>query len=178
MPCRIGSRNGSSGVPITPFHFGAGAAFHAAAPRRVSFLAFCAANCVIDCETIYNFLLGRLPLHRFLHTFVGATLVALSMVLLFVALRAVAARHELQNSFGWQQLKFSAVALGAALGTHSHVFLDGIMHPDVRPFAPWSDNNPFFRLVTLQVLHLGCLLAGAIGVAAIYLRQKFSRGTA
>ena len=35
-------------MPITPFHFGPGAALHVLAPRHVSFLAFCAANVVID----------------------------------------------------------------------------------------------------------------------------------
>jgi len=59
-------------LPITPFHFGVGAAFHAADPRRVSFLSFCVVNCVIDCETVWNFLRGAYPLHRFLHTFLGA----------------------------------------------------------------------------------------------------------
>jgi membrane-bound metal-dependent hydrolase YbcI (DUF457 family) len=158
-------------VPITPFHFGAGAALHAAAPRRVSFLAFCAANCITDCETIFNVLSGRFPLHRFLHTFVGATVVALATVGLFVALRALAARIELPNGFHWQQLGTAPVTLGAALGAYTHIVLDGIMHADLRPFAPWSDDNPFYRLVSLGVLHLGCLVAGGIGALAIYLRD-------
>jgi len=158
-------------VPITPFHFGAGAVLHAAAPRQVSFLAFCAANCITDCETIYNVLSNRFPLHRFLHTFVGATLVALATVGLFVALRALAGRIEVPNRFDWQRLTIAAVAIGAALGTYSHIVLDGIMHADVRPFAPWSDGNPFYRLVPLGALHIGCLVAGGLGVLVIFLRD-------
>jgi membrane-bound metal-dependent hydrolase YbcI (DUF457 family) len=29
-----------------------------------------------------------------------------------------------------------AVALGALTGTYSHVLLDSMMHPDMKPFAP------------------------------------------
>jgi hypothetical protein len=159
-------------VPITPFHFGAGAALHGVVPRHVSFLAFCAANCITDCETIYNVLSGRFPLHRFLHTFLGATLVALATVGMFAALRAVASRIALPNNFGWQQLRTTSIAIGASLGTYSHVVLDGIMHADVRPFAPWQDHNPFHHLVSLQVLHVGCLLAGGLGILAVFLRQN------
>jgi membrane-bound metal-dependent hydrolase YbcI (DUF457 family) len=162
-------------VPVTPFHFGAGAALHAAAPRQVSLLAFCGANCLMDLETIYNVLAGRFPLHRFLHTFAGATLVAVATVGLFAALRSVAGRIRLPNHFDWQQLRMVAVAIGASLGVYSHVVLDGIMHADVRPFAPWSDDNPFYRLVSLQILHIGCLAAGGLGLVAIWLQRDERR---
>jgi membrane-bound metal-dependent hydrolase YbcI (DUF457 family) len=165
-------------VPITPFHFGAGAAFHAVAPRRVSFLAFCLANCITDCEPVVNLLRGALPLHRFLHTFVGATLVAGATVGLFAGLRTLAARRAVPDPFEWQKLGIAAVALGAALGTFSHIVLDGIMHADVRPFAPWSEANPFYRMVSPGSLHIGCLVAGAFGVAAFFLRQTFGKSEA
>jgi membrane-bound metal-dependent hydrolase YbcI (DUF457 family) len=31
-----------------------------------------------------------------------------------------------------------AVLVGAPVGGLSHSLLDGLMHPDVRPFAPWA----------------------------------------
>jgi hypothetical protein len=64
-------------MPITPFHFGPGAAIHAAAPRYVSFLAFCAANVLMDIEPMYYILTRQYPLHRFFHTYVGAAIVAI-----------------------------------------------------------------------------------------------------
>ena len=45
-------------MPITPFHFGPGAALHAISPRHVSFLAFCAANVLTDLESLYFLLLA------------------------------------------------------------------------------------------------------------------------
>ena len=40
---------------------------------RADGLAFCAANVVTDLESLYFLLTGQFPLHRFLHTYVGAT---------------------------------------------------------------------------------------------------------
>ncbi len=160
-------------MPVTPFHFGPGVLFHAAAPRRVSFIAFVAANCITDCESIYHILSGHFPVHRFLHTFVGAALVAAMAVALFVALRRLARSIALPNWFEWQQLTLVPVIVGALLGSYSHVVLDGIMHADMRPFAPWSDENPFLRLVPLSVLHWGCIFSAvAGGLLLLTLRKR------
>jgi len=164
-------------VPITPFHFGVGAALHAVDPRRVSFLSFCLANCIVDCEPVYNILRGAYPLHRFLHTFLGATLVAAATVGLFLGARRFAAKWDVPNPFGWRSLSVEAVAIGALLGTYTHIVLDGIMHPDVRPFAPWSDSNLFYAFASVGWLHLVCLLAGAFGIGVIALRERLSSGT-
>jgi hypothetical protein len=61
-------------MPVTPFHFGPGAAIHAAAPRYVSFIAFCAANILMDIEPLYYMLRQQYPLHRFFRTYIGASL--------------------------------------------------------------------------------------------------------
>ena len=54
-------------MPITPFHFGPGGVIHALAPKQVSFIAFCAANVLIDVEPLYFMLTHQYPLHRFFH---------------------------------------------------------------------------------------------------------------
>ena len=151
-------------MPITPFHFGPGVLFHSAAPPRVSFLAFVAANGITDVESIYNVLAGNFPVHRFLHTFVGAALVTGLTVALFIATRRGARSVSLPNWFQWQQLSLSAVMLGAALGAFSHIVLDGIMHADMHPLAPWSAANPFLHLVSLSTLHWACIISGIAGV--------------
>jgi membrane-bound metal-dependent hydrolase YbcI (DUF457 family) len=157
-------------VPITPFHFGPGAAIHSAAPRYVSFLSFCTANVLIDVEPLYYMLTGQFHLHRFLHTYVGATLVAIATVLLFLGVRRV---PVLPNVFQWRQLSTRAVALGAFLGTYSHIVLDSVMHADIRPLAPFSDANALLGVVSLRALHLSCVIAGAVGVAVVLARTAF-----
>jgi len=120
-------------MPFTPFHFGAGAAVHAASPRRVSFLAFCVANVITDVEPLYYSLHHRWPVHRILHTFVGANLSAAATLLLFVVALRLAQRVRLPDLFGWQSLRPWPVATGAWLGTYSHIVLDGLNHRDMRP---------------------------------------------
>ena len=158
-------------MPITPFHFGPGAAIHAVAPKHVSFLAFCTANVLIDIEPLYYMLTHQERLHRFFHTYVGASLVALATVALFVACRWFAGRLWLPNLFRWQSLSLLAVALGAAAGTYSHIVLDSVMHSDITPFAPFSDANPLFRVISLPALHWLCLGSGAVALLILGVRQ-------
>lgn len=74
-------------MPITPFHFGPGAALHAGAPRHVSFLAFFSANVLIDLESFINFTYGFEPVHAFFHTYVGASIVVAFIAAVFAGLR-------------------------------------------------------------------------------------------
>jgi membrane-bound metal-dependent hydrolase YbcI (DUF457 family) len=162
-------------MPFTPFHFGPGAALHALAPRKISFLAFCVANVLIDVEPLYFMLTSQDHLHRFLHTYVGATLVVVGTPALFVCARWFAARACLPNWFGWRELGLLPVVLGAAAGSYSHVFLDSIMHDDITPFAPFSDANPLLRIISLDDLHLSCLAAGLVAIAVLGIRHALRK---
>lgn len=86
-------------MPITPFHVGPGLALHSAAPRAVSFIAFCVAN----------------------------------------------------------------------------VLVDSVMHADMAPFAPLSSSAPLWLLVSLEALHLFCLVSGLLGLAMLGLRWFVGR---
>jgi membrane-bound metal-dependent hydrolase YbcI (DUF457 family) len=133
----------------------------------VSFLAFCAANILIDVEPLYYMIAGQFPLHRFFHTYIGATLVASATLLLFLSARRIAL---LPDVFQWKQLGTGAIAVGAFLGSYSHIVLDSIMHADIRPLAPFSGTNPLLGIISLRALHLFCLIAGAVGVAVVVVR--------
>jgi membrane-bound metal-dependent hydrolase YbcI (DUF457 family) len=165
-------------VPFTPFHFGPGAALHAVAPRHVSFLAFCAANVLIDVESLYNLVNHQHPVHAFFHTYVGATLVLLATVLLFVALRTVAPVLHVPNFFRWREATLWQVTIGAALGAYSHVVLDSLMHRDIQPLAPVSASNVLLGAVSLDALHWGCVIAGALGLALVGVRKVAGAGSA
>ncbi|TXI72431.1 MAG: hypothetical protein E6Q43_06620 [Dokdonella sp.] len=158
-------------MPFTPFHFGPGAALHAIAPRQVSFLAFCTSNVLIDLESLYNLVNHRHPVHAFLHTYVGATLMVLATVVLFGALRAVAPLLRLPNPFCWQELTRRQILLGATLGAYSHVLLDSLMHHDLEPLAPLSRTNLLLNVVPLDALHWACVVAGLLGLAIIGVRK-------
>lgn len=161
-------------MPFTPFHFGAGAALHALAPRHVSFLAFCAANVLIDVESLVNLVGRRHPVHAFFHTYVGATLVIVATVALFAAARHWAQRLRWPDPLQWQSLSKCQVVFGAAFGAYTHVLLDSVMHSDIQPLAPFSTANPLLLALSLDALHLGCLLLGVAGALVVGVRWWWS----
>lgn len=161
-------------MPITPFHFGPAAAIHSFAPKHVSFLAFCAANVLIDIEPLYYMLTAQYPLHRFFHTYIGASIIVLATGgLFFAALKLASVAKRLPNFFGWQDLKALPIWLGAAIGSYSHIALDSVMHSDIVPYAPFSEHNSLYRFVTLGELHAFCLLAGVVGIVILGIRRLF-----
>ncbi len=158
-------------MPFTPFHFGPGAAFYALAPRHVSFLAFCAANVLIDIEPLYFLLTDQYPLHRFFHTYVGATVIFASTVFLFTLPQKSKYVTSVLHLLRWQFPSLQKVATGTALGSYSHIVLDSLMHPDIRPFAPMGDANPLFQAVSVSNLHWACLAAGVVGLLILGVRK-------
>ncbi len=164
-------------MPITPFHFGPGAAIHALAPKQVSFLAFCVSNILIDIEPLYFMLTDQYPLHRFFHTLIGASLIVIMTVALFIGMRAFTQRFWLPNLFQWQELGIFAITIGAILGSYSHIVLDSFMHSDIAPFAPFSDINPLLQVISLNTLHWGCIAAGVLGIIILAIRHLRSKNT-
>ncbi|MES2945861.1 MAG: hypothetical protein V4772_23585 [Pseudomonadota bacterium] len=158
-------------MPFTPFHFGPGGVIHAVAPRQVSFIAFVAANVLMDIEPLYYMLTRQDHLHRFFHTYIGATLIAGATVLLFMLARKLASRLWLPDLFDWQSLKLPQVIAGAAAGSYSHIVLDSVMHADIRPLAPFSQANWLYLLVPIDVLHEFCLWAGVAAVGLLAARK-------
>jgi len=162
-------------MPFTPFHFGPGAVFYAVVPKHVSFLAFCVANVIIDVEPLYFMATQQFPLHRFFHTYVGASIILLLTITLFLGVLRLALVVPLPNVFGWKQLTIRPVVVGAALGSYSHIVLDSFMHSDIRPFAPFSEVNPLLLTVSLSTLHWSCFVAGIVGLIIMGIRKMFSQ---
>ena len=162
-------------MPVTPFHFGPGLLLHAIAPRRVSFMAFCAANVAIDVESLVNLVRGIDPVHAFFHSVVGATLAGVATAAAMLGAWVLGRRLRLPNLFGWLDLTPAAIAAGSLLGAWSHVVLDAIMHPDLRPFAPFDPANPLLHAVSLGLLHGGCVAAAGLGMLLLALRRLRDR---
>jgi hypothetical protein len=162
-------------MPVTPFHLGPGAAIHAVAPRHVSFLAFCLANAVVDLEPLYFLLTDQTPLHRFLHTGIGATVAWGVTCLLFAVAIRLAPRLRLPNWFQWQALNKVQVAVGAALGAYSHIAIDSFVHPEMAPWWPVMNSNPYYNAVSPTTVHWSCVGAAIVAVVLIGVRAYIQR---
>ena len=158
-------------MPFTPFHLEPALAVKAAAPRYFSFLTFGLTQVVIDSEAAFYILTSGWPVHRLLHTYLGATLVAVITVVLVE--RAIRLWNRLAATDRGRILRIEpriplvAAVSGALTGGYSHVLLDSIMHSDVRPFAPWSDANALLHLTSAGRLVLACVILGFLGAAAL-----------
>lgn len=156
-------------MPITPFHFGPGVFLKGMSPKYFDLRVFFVSQIVMDTETAWNIVKGNERLHTTFHTYLGSLgVVAITLALLFTY-------RKLMMKFwpnGFRKTDLNASILrssfiipfsSALIGAWSHVFLDSIMHADMRPFNPLSDVNPMLESLSLQTLHLGCLISGAVG---------------
>lgn len=64
-------------MPITPFHLGPAAAVKALIPGHFSLTVFAFVQVPIDLEPLFYMAVDANPLHRFMHTFAGASLAAI-----------------------------------------------------------------------------------------------------
>ena len=158
-------------MPFTPFHFGPASLVKAVVPGYFSISAFMLVQVVIDIESLYNMIHDRYPVHSYLHSYVGSTIVALLVMVscaLFVSLvlanwnkyhgRSPDSRLNVGSTITWK-----SAAFGAFIGAYSHVALDSIMHSDIHPYWPFSDLNHLYLVVSVPVLHLVCFVFGAVG---------------
>ena len=170
-------------MPFTPLHFGPGFALKSLGGRWFSVTVFCFAQILIDLEPAWFMLAGDDHIHRFLHTYVGATLAGLAAA---VAKPACEYALRLWNSrlspaqARWlgapAAISWTAALCGGLLGGWSHVLLDSLMHADMRPLSPWDERNALLFAVHLDTLYLGCVLAGVAGVGLLLFQRARKRG--
>ena len=157
----------------------------AAANMHFSFLVFGFTQVVIDTEPLYYMVQGLWPIHRFFHTYLGATLIAIFAVTIGRPLLALVIRlwnrllvPSLRTRLSMEPwIPFTAAVSGALFGGYSHVLLDSVMHSDVRPFAPWSDSNGMLHLMSVGHLYLFCAGFGVLGGVMLllgFVRRKIA----
>lgn len=156
-------------MPFTPFHLGPGALIKSLIPRWFSFRVFVLSQIVIDCETAWNIFNAHDRLHTFFHSYIGVNVAILITLAIAVFYSQIA--HLLVNAKDLRTNLFKppaplAVVTAAIVGGWSHVFLDSIMHSDMRPFWPLTEVNSSLELIDVGRLHLYCL-AGFVGAGIV-----------
>jgi membrane-bound metal-dependent hydrolase YbcI (DUF457 family) len=141
-------------------------------PQAVSFTAFAATQVVVDFEPLYFMLRGEYPIHRLLHTVWGGGTVGLAIGFsLWAVARPRAAAFP---SAAGAELGRAPAVLGGLIGGVSHALLDGLMHRDVHALRPLVETQWVLASGGIAALHIGCLLAGALGVALLVVRRVWS----
>jgi hypothetical protein len=163
-------------MPATPFHFGPGLLVKAAAPRQFSVAAYSVAQVVIDLESGYHLLRGDYPVHRQAHTFLMGGLIGLACGLVVSRIGAwiLRPRDVIPEAIG-AEFRMPIAVWSGIFGGIFHSVLDGIMHPDIRPFRPFTNANPLYGLVSVSTLYLFCTITGLIGAALLLAWERRSR---
>jgi hypothetical protein len=170
-------------MPFTPFHMGAALFVKPAAQKHLSLITFGIAQIIIDIEPFIGLLRGSEILHGPTHTVLGAMAIGVLVALLSPCICRPLLRRYNQEvhayKLGWlsEPLEPTRLAMwsGALLGTLSHIALDSFMHGDIRPFAPFSDANPLFHLISHDGVYQLCVILGAVGLMAWLLTKWLRR---
>lgn len=148
-------------MPFTPLHMGPGIAVKAVMQRKFSLMVFGWSQIVIDLQPLFVMITDKGELHGFSHTYIGATLIGLFCALSGKHLGELGLRiiREPQHlPISWQVSFISAF-----IGTYSHVAIDSIMHADIQPFAPFSTNSVWHGIISIDELHVWCVVSAVIG---------------
>jgi hypothetical protein len=163
-------------MPATPFHFGPGLLVKAAAPRRFSMAAYSLSQIVIDIESGYYMFHHATPVHRGAHTFALGGLIGLGCGLIVARVGAWLARpRDVVPEALAAEYRLPVAVWSGTFGGIFHSVLDGIMHSDIRPLRPFTNANPLYGLVSIEILYLFCLITGVIGAAWLLALQRRPR---
>ncbi|NOQ64767.1 MAG: hypothetical protein GQ582_09675 [Methyloprofundus sp.] len=162
-------------MPFTPFHIGPGIVVKAILQGSFSLMVFGWAQVVMDIQPLFVLVTGEGHLHGFSHTYIGATLLAVISALSGKYLAEIGLRIVGISKRDYPlKIKWWIAFLSAFIGTYSHVVLDSMMHSDVQPFFPWSQENQLLGLITVPQLHQLCLYSALVG-AIIYYSVQYLR---
>jgi membrane-bound metal-dependent hydrolase YbcI (DUF457 family) len=147
-------------MPFTPFHLGPGAVFKAIGGRHFSFMVFGGAQVLMDIEPLVRIYMESPILHGYTHTLLGALVIGSAATLTGQPIsQFVLTRLRIPH----YPLTWTASAIGAFVGTFSHVVLDAVMHADMYPWWPLSLDNELLGIISMGSLHVSCVVAGVLG---------------
>jgi membrane-bound metal-dependent hydrolase YbcI (DUF457 family) len=167
-------------MPITPFHIIAAAPIKAIIPRHFSWSIFTLTNIFIDLEPITYFIITGTPSHKFFHSILGATFLGLICALFFRKLCGNYITKWNKNlhpiDHKWFGVKNSTISLfegitGGLIGAWSHLALDSMMHPDIKPFWPFSFSNSLLLLMSPNSILYLCFGLLSLGVIIFVIKK-------
>jgi hypothetical protein len=149
---------------------GPGLAFKSAGGRWFSLMVFGFSQVLIDLEPLVGLIRGAPVLHGFTHAWVGATVIGLVAAAAGPPVCELVARVMRRQSVAptvaglpWpDRISWRAGVVGAFAGTYSHILLDGMMHLDMYPWAPFQYRNGLLGLFSIPSIYLLCVVCGLV----------------
>lgn len=165
-------------MPFTPLHMGPGLILKSLMQSAFSLMVFGWCQILMDVQPLLVMITGEGHLHGFSHTFVGATLIATAAAVSGKYLGQFGLKVLAIDPDGRAKISWWTAALSAAIGAYSHVLLDAVMHWDVEPFYPFSEDNPWLHIISVDQLQWFCLATAVLGAALYFLigRKRHSAG--
>jgi len=151
-------------MPFTPYHFGPAGFIGLLFKKRVDIPAFLLVNVAIDIEPLIILTRHLDHPHRFCHTFLGATAVAIALAVFLYPLRNLLKKIMNLLRLPYQPT-FLKILTWSILGAWFHILIDSLTHGDMKPFWP-SKAKPLLRLIAYDDVKTLCL---AFWLAAIIL---------
>jgi len=155
-------------MPYTPYHLGVALFFGMIFFSTLDFPAFLLASIAPDIEplviTTFNL---KMPLHGFLHTFVGSSFLAVGIALIMIFIdqniRQLLSLLRLKQKYSISRIIFASFA-----GVWIHIIIDARIYEDMKPFFPY-EGNPFYDASPNAVSEtiMFCILLFVVG-AALY----------
>lgn len=109
-------------------------------------VAILLASTTIDIRTTYCFFFSDCQLHGPLHTYLGAVIFVIPIILFVYIgknkLLMISKKCNLKQSYS-----LKSIIIGALIGSYSHIFFDSFMHFDITPFWP-IQSNPFYKIIS------------------------------
>jgi membrane-bound metal-dependent hydrolase YbcI (DUF457 family) len=148
-------------IPFTPFHLGPALLLGEVSEKRINMAAIMLGSIIVDVRAAYCLCTGCLPLHGPLHTYLGATLLALPVIIgihyLGNPLAKLTSRLRLR-----QDCSLASITTGSIIGTWVHVLLDSFLYTEMSPL--WTaGGNPFYGMpgsFSVYLLCIACFIAG------------------
>jgi membrane-bound metal-dependent hydrolase YbcI (DUF457 family) len=158
-------------MPFTPFHWGPSSWIGLIFFRTFDLATLLISSVIIDVEPFCSiFLKAPWPVHGFLHTFSGGSIVAIITAVMCYILKGPI--RKAMNSFKLSQdSSFMKIIWTSFFGVYSHILLDAFLYMEMNPFYP-HQGNPFFGLFSLTQIYIFCGISFVVGIGLYLFRIK------
>ncbi len=163
-------------MPFTPFHWGPSSWLGILLFKMFDFATLLISCVIIDiepfCVMVFNL---QLPLHGFLHTFLGGSIMAVLTAIGCYFLRRPFTK--IMNLFRLaQHSSFKKIIFTSFFGVYSHVVLDAFLYSEMQPFYPFK-GNPFLGVFPSLEVYLFCGASFIVGICVytaklIFVKRK------